>query len=66
MTGLFIFDKINVLYFLTNNPQRIAMLISLLMKGIASGFSLAAPGEAVGFLEIKETERSALTGKKPL
>jgi len=32
------------------------------MKGIVAGFTLAAPGEAIGFLEIKETERSIAKG----
>ena len=31
-------------------------------KGIIAGFTLAAPGEAIGFLCIKETERNAFIG----
>lgn len=39
------------------------MIITLIMfKGIVAGFTLAAPGEAIGFLEIKETERGILAG----
>ena len=36
------------------------MLINLLIKGIASGFSLAAPGGAIGFLCIKETSKNGV------
>lgn len=35
---------------------------NIIAKGFIAGFTLAAPGEAIGFLEIKETERSALMG----
>jgi len=35
---------------------------TIITKGFIAGFTLAAPGEAIGFLEIKETERSALMG----
>ena len=38
------------------------MLVNLIAKGFVAGFTLAAPGEAIGFLEIKETERSAAIG----
>ena len=38
------------------------MLVDLIIKGFVAGFTLAAPGEAIGFLEIKETERSAAIG----
>jgi threonine/homoserine/homoserine lactone efflux protein len=34
----------------------------IILKGFIAGFTLAAPGEAMGFLEIKETERSAAIG----
>jgi arginine exporter protein ArgO len=37
-------------------------MLLILLKGIAAGFTLAAPGEAIGFLEIKETERSITAG----
>lgn len=37
-------------------------ILLILIKGIAAGFTLAAPGEAIGFLEIKETERSIFAG----
>lgn len=33
-----------------------------MVKGIAAGFALAAPGEAIGFLEVKETERNIRAG----
>jgi len=36
--------------------------LTFIMKGIVAGFTLAAPGEAIGFLEIKETERSIAKG----
>src|SRR3990172_757313 len=36
------------------------MLINLLIKGIASDFSLAAPGGAIGFLCIKETSKNGV------
>ena len=38
------------------------MFIDLIIKGIIAGFSLAAPGEAVGFLCLKETKRNFITG----
>jgi threonine/homoserine/homoserine lactone efflux protein len=38
------------------------MFDTIILKGIISGFTLAAPGEAVGFLEIKETEKNITTG----
>jgi len=38
------------------------MLDTIILKGIAAGFTLAAPGEAIGFLEIKETEKDITTG----
>ncbi len=34
----------------------------IIIKGISAGFTLAAPGEAIGFLEIKETEKNITTG----
>jgi threonine/homoserine/homoserine lactone efflux protein len=37
-------------------------LSTIAIKGIVAGFTLAAPGEAVGFLEIEETERNAFIG----
>ena len=37
-------------------------LPTIIVKGFVAGFTLAAPGEAIGFLEIKETERNALIG----
>lgn len=37
-------------------------MLSIIIKGFIAGFTLAAPGEAIGFLEIKETERSAIIG----
>ena len=38
------------------------MFNTIIIKGIISGFTLAAPGEAIGFLEIKETEKSWAIG----
>jgi arginine exporter protein ArgO len=35
---------------------------AIIIKGIIAGFSLAAPGEAIGFLCIKETDRNILIG----
>jgi threonine/homoserine/homoserine lactone efflux protein len=37
-------------------------LDAIIIKGIIAGFSLAAPGEAIGFLCIKETDRNILIG----
>lgn len=37
-------------------------MLLILVKGITAGFTLAAPGEAIGFLEIKETDRNILAG----
>ena len=34
----------------------------IMIKGIIAGFSLAAPGEAIGFLCIKETDRNIFIG----
>jgi arginine exporter protein ArgO len=36
--------------------------ITVIVQGIIAGFSLAAPGEAIGFLCIKETERNIAIG----
>lgn len=35
---------------------------TIVVQGIVAGFTLAAPGEAIGFLEIKETEQGIATG----
>lgn len=35
---------------------------TMIAKGIIAGFTLAAPGEAIGFLCMKETERNIFTG----
>lgn len=37
-------------------------LDAMFIKGVISGFSLAAPGEAIGFLCIKETDRNIFIG----
>jgi len=37
-------------------------MFPIIIKGIIAGFSLAAPGEAIGFLCLKETEQNILIG----
>lgn len=37
-------------------------ILLILIKGCVAGFTLAAPGEAIGFLEIKETDRNIFAG----
>ena len=37
-------------------------MFNIIIKGAIAGFSLAAPGEAIGFLCIKETDRDTIIG----